>query len=151
MARTVPDDAVTQRLANGGTATSLVLDEGTASDGPWTLAVTEQNCLERKRRYSEEVACSLVDPGRLQDASSFRTEDDGEPVLVVNGPLQDGTSKVTINLDDRPPVQATPVLVSGRLFFSVRVPVDARINGIVAVDTSGEVVARLGKFPPPSS
>jgi hypothetical protein len=145
----VPDDAVLSRLANGGIAAPVVLDKGRASDGPWTLVVTAQNCIEHTHRYRQEGGCSLAESGRLEDASSFRTEDDGEPILVVNGPLQDGTAKVTISLANRPPVHVTPVAVGGRLYFTARAPADARITGIVAMNASGDVVASLEKVPPP--
>lgn len=143
------DDPVPDRLANGDVAAPFVLEEGTASDGPWTLVVTEQACIEHTRRSGQGGACGFADPGRLQEASSFRTEDDGEALVVVNGPVPDGASEVTIELADRPPVQVIPVSVDGRLFFSARAPADARITGLVAVDESGEVLDRLEELPPP--
>ncbi len=143
------DDVVPIRPANGDEAAPYTLDEGTARDGPWTLVVTTQKCIVHSRRYTEEGACSLDGPGRLQAASSFRTEDDGAPIVVVNGDVQDGTSEVTLELDGRPPVRVAPVPVDGRLYFAARAPADARIAGIVAVDQSGRVLARLGELPSP--
>ena len=141
--------AVSSSLADGGMAAPYVLDEGTSSNGPWTLVVTEDDCIEHIRPDGRGGSCDLADPGRLAEASSFLTEDDGEPVVVVSGPIEDGTSKVTIELAGRPPVQVVPVLVDGRSVFSARTPADARITGVVAVDRSGEALARLGELPPP--
>ena len=150
----VRDSAGPSRMADGGPANGsatapYLLDEGTAQDGPWSLVVTEQGCVERRSRYGGEAACSLDGTGRLQDASSFRTEDDGQPVVIVNGAVQDGTSKVEIRLADRASVHTVPVLVDGRLFFSARTSAGVRITEIVAIDRSGGIVARVGALPPP--
>lgn len=150
----VRDSAGPSRMADGGPANGsatapYLLDEGTAQDGPWSLVVTEQGCVERRSRYGGEAACSLDGTGRLQDASSFRTEDDGQPVVIVNGAVQDGTSKVEIRFADRASVPSLPVLVDGRLFFSARTPAGVRITEIVATNRSGGIVARVGALPPP--
>ena len=149
LALPVRDDAVPSRLAGSGAATPYVLDEGTASNGTWTLVVTEDDCIEHVRVDGRGGSCGLALPGRLAEASSFLTEDDGEPVVVVKGPVEDGTSRVTVELASRPPVEAVPVLVDGRLVFSARTPADARITDVVAVDARGDVLARLGALPPP--
>lgn len=145
----VRDDAVPSTVAAGGAAAPFLLDEGTAADGPWTLVVTEQNCLEHARPRGQGGVCGLDEAGRLQDVSSFRTEDDGQSIVIVNGTVEAGTSKVLIELAGRSAVQTTPVLVDGRLFFSARTPADARITGLVAVDDSGDVLIRVGELPPP--
>lgn len=147
----VRDSPDASQLASGGLAPPVVLDEGTGPDGPWELVVSDENgwCIEHVRPLGRGGACGLADPGRLQEASSFRTEDAGEPVVIVNGPVQDGTATVTIELADRPPVKVAPTLVGGRMFFSARTPADARITAVVAVDDSGTELARLGELPPP--
>lgn len=144
-------DGDASRLANGGLAPPVVLDEGIASDGPWELVVTDENgwCIEHIRPLGRGGACGLADPGRLQEASSFRTEDDGEPVVIVNGPVQNETVTVTVELADRPPVRVAPTLIGGRLFFSARTPADARVTAVIAQDQNGNDLARLGDLPPP--
>ena len=143
------DDEAPSRLAGIGAQAPVLLDEGTAADGPWTLVVTEDLCLERTTPSSSGGLCGLANPGRLQESSSFRIEDDGEPVVVVHGPADDGTSVLRVELADRAPVEVTPVLVEGRLFYSARTPADARITDVVALGEDGEVLARLGELPPP--
>ena len=95
--------------------------------------------------------CDLDEAGRLDESSSFRTEDEGEPVVVVNGPVQDGTSAVRIELAGRPSLDVSPVLVDGSLYFSARTPADGRITGVVALDDQGRVLARLDGLPSPPS
>lgn len=145
----VPSRLATDDTADPGVPVPYLLDEGTAADGPWTLVITEQHCIEHTRPRSQGGVCDLDEAGRLQDTTSFRTEDDGTPVVLVNGTVQDGTSLIIIEMAGRPAVQVTPVRVDGRLYFSARTPSDASITGLAAVDDSGGVLARAGGLPPP--
>ena len=147
----VRDDEVVSRPASSGAAAPFTLDEGNDSSGPWTLVVTEQHCLEHTSRYTTGGMCGLDEAGRLEESSSFRTEDDGEPVVVVNGPVQDGTSAVRIGLAGLPSVDVSPALVDGSLYFSARAPADVRITGLVAMDDEGRVLARREGLPSPPS
>lgn len=147
--RPVRDTETPSRLADAGAQAPVLLDEGTAADGPWTLTVSERLCLEHTRRNGSGGLCDLAEPGRLQESSSFRTEDDGQPLVIVHGPVEDGTAVLRVELADRPPVEVDPVRVEGRLFFSARAPADAQITGVVALGEGGEVLARLGPLPLP--
>lgn len=130
-----------------------ILDEGVDDDGAWQVVAgndaDEGWCIRHITSSQEGGSCDLATPGRLDEVSLFATADGAEPITVVAGGVPEDTTSVQADLSDGTVERVVVRTVSGRSFFSFRMPADVTVERLAALDQDGRVVDQVGPLPPP--
>jgi hypothetical protein len=130
-----------------------ILDEGVDDEGAWKVVAEndadEGWCVRHITLSREGGSCDLAIPGRLDEVALFATSDGAEPITVVAGGVPEGTNTVEVGLSDGMVVRALARTVSGRPFFSTRIPAAVTVERLTALDPDGRVLDEQGALPPP--
>lgn len=134
-------------------ATGGILDEGVAEEGSWKVVAEndaeEGWCVRYITPSGDGGVCDLATPGRLDEVALFATSDGAEPITVVAGGVPEVTSTVEVGLSDGTAGRALVRTVSGRPFFSIRIPAAVTVARLTALDPDGRVLEERGPLPPP--
>ncbi len=117
----------------------------TASWTPW------QSCILRAEPKGAGGACGFAPPGTLNESTSFLVDDDGDPLIIVAGPVPPETARIQVDVIDGEAFHALIKRAGFDPFFVVELPGRRSVAEITALDGDGDIVGRLehGPLPPP--
>lgn len=141
-------------VRQGLTATGNVLVLARGEDGgrEWRVVATSPdngNCIRYLSGDSEQGACDLSVPARLDEVVSFAVTDAGSPLTVVAGPAPEVAAGITVITSTGR--RYTAPTEQGWMYdlYALRLPPGSSIETITATAADGSVVAEHTGPPPP--